>query len=233
MASARLLLDLQTVDLDLDKRNKRLAEIAARLGDEGELPALRSRVAELGTLLGTAETRQSVEDASIAGFSGRVEAAEAKMYGGAVTSPRELKDLQDDVAMLGRQRSEHEDTLLAVLDELDETKTGLEAASSELAEAERAWTADQENMTTERGVLEARVAALDGERAKRAGVVPPPELALYERVRKTHAGRAVARMRNATCGSCRVGVPNKLSQAVRAGRSPERCPSCGLILLAD
>ncbi len=233
MASARKFLDLQTVDLELDKRNARLVEIAERLGDEGDLPALRLRVEELGKLLREVEARQSEEDASIASLSGRIEAAEAKMYGGSITNPRELKDLQDDVAMLGRRRSEHEDVLLAALDELDATKTGLEAASSELAEAERAWKADQESMTAERGVLAGEVAALDGERASRAGVVPPLELALYERVRKTHAGRAVAHMRNSTCDSCRVGVPNKLAQAVRAGGSPERCPSCGLILLAE
>ena len=233
MASVRQFLDLQTVDVDLDKRKARLAEIAERLGDEGQLPVLRSRVEELGEILRGVEARQSEEDADIAGLSGRIEAAEAKMYGGSITSPRELKDLQDDVAMLGRRRSEHEDILLAVLDELDATKAGLEATSSELAEAERAWKADQESMIAERGVLEGQVVALDGERADRAGAVPPPELALYEHVRKTHAGRVVARMRNATCESCRVGVPSKLAQAVRAGRSPERCPSCGLILLAD
>ena len=233
MSSVRQLLDLQTVDLALDKRNERLAEIGQRLGVEGELPALRARVSELGASMAGVETRQTELDATIADLSGHIEAVESKMYSGVVTSPRELNDLQADAAMIGRRRSESEDVLLAVLDELDSTNAELAETTERLAKAETDWGVDQERMSEERSVLEAEVADLDRKRAAQAESVPPPDLAVYERVRKSHGGRAVARMRNARCESCRVGVPNKLAQTVRTSSSPVACPTCGLLLLAD
>ena len=66
-----------------------------------------------------------------------------------------------------------------------------------------------------------------------ASRVPPADLALYTQVRKRHAGHAVAIMRDGSCVSCRVALPNKLATDVRAAKTPVRCPSCGLIMLAE
>ncbi len=233
MSSVRQLLDLQAIDLELAKRNERLGQIRERLGNEGELPALRARVVELGTSVEGFEARQTELDAAVADLSGRIATVESKMYSGLVTSSRELTDLQADAAMIGRRRSESEDSLLGVLVELDEAQSDLAGTSERLARTETEWLADQEHLAEERIVLEAEVAALGEKRAVQAASVPPPDVATYERVRKNHAGLAVAHMRSATCSSCRVGVPNKVAQTVRTSASPVPCPSCGLLLLAD
>ena len=233
MSSVRQLLDLQAIDLDLAKRHARLGVIGERLGAEGELPALRVRVGELGTSTEGIAARQTDLDAAIAELSGRIETVESKMYSGAVTSSRELTDLQADAAMIGRRRSESEDVLLSVLVELDAAQSELAETTERLTRSETEWLEDQEHLAAERTVLKTEVGALDEKRAAQAATVPGPDLATYERVRKNHAGRAVAHMRNATCASCRVGVPNKVAQTVRTGASPVQCPNCGLLLLAD
>ena len=233
MSSVRQLLDLQATDLELAKRNERLGQIREQLGNEGELPTLRVRAGELGTAVEGIEARQSELDSAIADLSGRIAAVESKMYSGIVTSSRELTDLQADAAMIGRRRSESEDVLLGVLVELDAAQSELTETSERLERTETQWTEDQERIAEERTVLEAEVAVLGEKRAAQAATVPPPDLATYERVRKTHAGYAVAHLRNATCASCRVGVPNKVAQTVRTSASPVPCPSCGLLLLAD
>lgn len=233
MPSVRQLLDLQAVDLDLAARHRRLGEIRELLGNEGDLPELRVRVGDLGTSVKTIGARQDEFDTAIADQTGRIEKVEAKMYSGLVTSSRELADLQADATMIGRQRSESEDALLGVLVELDDAQGELTETSERLERTETEWLVDQDGLAEERTVLQAEVAVLDEKRAAQAATVPPPELATYERVRETHAGYAVARMRSATCTSCRVGVPNKIAQTVRASASPVPCPNCGLLLLAD
>jgi len=233
MSSVRQLLDLQAIDLDLAKRNERLGVIGARLGNEGELPALRTRVVELGTSAKGIAGRQAELDSAIDDFSGRITTVESKMYSGSVTSSRELTDLQADANMIGRRRAESEDVLLGVLVELDEAESDLTETTERLARTETEWLADQEHLAQERTVLQAEVAALEEKRAAQAATVPPPDLAVYERVRKMHGGRAVAHMRNATCSSCQVGIPNKIAQTVRTSGSPVPCPNCGLLLLAD
>jgi predicted nucleic acid-binding Zn-ribbon protein len=233
MPSIRQLYDLQSVDLELDRRNARLVEIAQRLGDESAMVPLRSETERLRAAVAESSAGQTEIDLIVAGFDAKIAAAEAKLYGGKITAARELQDLQADVELSKRQRREQEDGLLVVLVELEEVQSGLATASTALAEVESAWLAEQSSMTDERGVLEGDVAALRAKREGQANAVPGPELALYEHVRKGHGGTAVARMRNATCESCRVGVPTRQAQDVRASGKPVRCPNCGLILLAE
>ena len=233
MPAIRELFDLQTVDLAIDSRNQRLAEIAAHLGEEGRLPALRTEAARLAEAARAIGERQRELDEAVAALSGRIEAVEARMYGGRVTNPRELAGLQADVAMIRRQRGQEEDKLLVVLVDLESTSASLDATSKELEGAEAAWQADQVSLTEERALLGREASELDTRRRARAQSIPPTELAQYEQIRSHHAGKAVARMRNGTCESCRVALPTGVAQSVRTARAPVRCPSCGLIMLAD
>ena len=233
MPDIRRLYDLQAVDLELDRRRARLAEIVARLGDESSLAGLRERDAALRAVVDEIGRRQHSLDDDIADHTEHINQEETKLYSGAVTSPRELSDLQQEVAQLGRHRAEREDRLLAVLDEMEAAQAQLDEASGELSSAQAAWDADQQSMAQEQTVLEAAVTEIASDRDARAAQVSPGELAVYDQVRRRHQGKAVARVRNGTCESCRVALPTRLAQSLHAAAAPVRCPSCSLILLAE
>jgi predicted nucleic acid-binding Zn-ribbon protein len=232
MAAIKQLYDLQSVDLELDWRHVRLAEIAGALGDESSLVPLRNDARRSQSAVLEATLKQNGLDTIVGGFDEKIAQAEAKLYGGAVKLARELQDLQADIEMIKRQRGEQEDVLLVVLEEIDGAQNTLAEADFALAESQAAWDLAQQAMAEERTVLEAEVAGLNTKREGQAVGVPAPELALYERVRKRHHGKAVARMRENICGSCRVALPNRQAQDARTSKDPVRCPNCGLILLA-
>jgi predicted nucleic acid-binding Zn-ribbon protein len=233
MPVTQALYDLQAVDIELDLRNARLAEIHRLLGDDSELKILRKEADRFQVAVRAAGADQADLDKVIAGFTTHMEEAEAKLYGGRVTISRELQDLQADVAMIKRQRGEEEDKLLVVLVALEEEEDGLKASSDRLSAAQSEWDVDQVSMTDERGALGTEVAELEVQRAAQAATVAAPDLSLYERVRKTHAGRAVARLRSGTCDSCRVALPSGQAMSVRTSSTPIPCPNCGLLLLAE
>ena len=57
-----------------------------------------------------AETvKQNAIDTVVTGFDDKIKGVETKLYSGTVTLARELQDLQADVAMIKRQRTEQED----------------------------------------------------------------------------------------------------------------------------
>ena len=120
-----------------------------------------------------------------------------------------------------------------VLVDLEQAEAGLKEARDRLAAAQAAWDADQASMTEEDGALEREAADLRSQRASRTAKIPVPELALYERVRKRHAGRAVARLHNGACDACRVVLPTRQAQLVRTSPTPAPCPNCGLLLLPE
>lgn len=225
--------ELQAVDLELDGRNARLGEIRTALGDASSLTPLMQESKVAKTEADLASAKQHDLDQIIGGFEAKIAAADAKLYSGTVTLARELTDLQADIDMIKRQRSEQEDILLEVLEEVDSTQARLKSGTSALAEAEQAWKADQASMTEEQGTLQSEVATLTVERTARAGKITAADLALYEQVRKSRKGKAIALLHGSICDSCRVGIPNKLEQEARGGEKVIRCPNCGLILLVE
>jgi uncharacterized protein len=233
MAAIKQLYDLQSVDLELDWRHVRLAEIGRALGDDSALVPVRHEVARRKTVSQKSTGEQTNLDTIIGGFEAKIAEAEAKLYGGNVSQARELQDLQADIDMLKRQRGEQEDLLLAVLDQVDEAQKSYESGAKTLSKREATWVADQESMTKEQAVLEGELGGLQSDRDGRAAGIPAPEMALYEQVRKTHDGRAVAVLHGSTCDSCRVGIPNRQVQDARTSDKPVRCPNCGLILLPE
>jgi len=233
LAAIRQLYDLQLVDLELDRREGRLREIRPLLGNEGPLVAFRAKVSDLEEAVSRVAARQKDLDDAIKALSQRIAQAEQKMYGGTVRIPRELADLQADVTQHTRQRSDQEDQLLVVLDEADGLRGALESAQGQLQAWEANWQSEQAALLREQAALSAEVAQLSTRRGALAGQVPSAELDLYDRIRKSHNGKAVARVDRGSCDACRVSLPTRQIQELRTATTPVRCFNCGRILLAE
>lgn len=233
MVAIRQLYDLQEVDLRLDRDRQRLQAIAVAFGNEVPLVPLRQRVREMEAAVHLAAAQQKELDQAVASIAQHIKQVEGKLYGGAVRIPRELADLQADLAQLNRQRSQQEDGLLKVLDQLDGLQKELDGEQPRLREQEIAWQQEQAAMAKERDGLQTEMAQLGVQRASMASRVSAIELALYDQVRRGHNGKAVARVERGICESCRVGLPTAQLRSVRTSPMPVRCPNCGLILLAE
>lgn len=232
MPASRELLELQAVDGDLAVRNERLDEIAKRIGDDSALRALARRLKQEEAEVEEGLSRQRDLDAAVADLTEKVNAAEAKLYGGVVVNPRELRGLQADVEMIKRQRWSQEETLLEVMVGLDLSTGNRDASAQQLEQMKRTWKAEQKSLVEEQERLRGETAALVERRGALVACVPPAETALYEQVRKSRP-QPVALMHNNTCGACRVGLPARTAQEVRSSPSPTRCPNCGRILLPE
>lgn len=232
MPASRELLELQAVDGDLAVRNERLDEIAKRIGDDSALRALARRLKQEEAEVEEGLSRQRDLDAAVADLTEKVNAAEAKLYGGVVVNPRELRGLQADVEMIKRQRWNQEETLLEVMVGLDLSTGNRDASAQQLEQMKRTWEAEQKSLVEEQERLRGETAALVERRGALVARVPPAETALYEQVRKSRP-QPVALMHNNTCGACRVGLPGRTAQEVRSSPSPTRCPNCGRILLPE
>lgn len=232
MPASRELLELQAVDGDLAVRNERLDEIAKRIGDDSALRALARRLKQEEAEVEEGLSRQRDLDAAVADLTEKVNAAEAKLYGGVVVNPRELRGLQADVEMIKRQRWNQEETLLEVMVGLDLSTGNRDASAQQLEQMKRTWKAEQKSLVEEQERLRGETAALLERRGALVARVPPAETALYEQVRKSRP-QPVALMHNNTCGACRVGLPARTAQEVRSSPSPTRCPNCGRILLPE
>ena len=116
---------------------------------------------------------------------------------------------------------------------------GLGLGSSGRSEAE-AEVAAQREVAANVGTLsqsvegvDARIAALEAERAEVASGVDAALLKQYEQVRKARRGVGLVEIIDKQrCGGCNVRLPIHVIQKARSGTGVTRCPSCGRLLWA-
>jgi uncharacterized protein len=233
MATAPDLLALQETDQALDRSQARLAEIEAQLTESEELASAREVVEERRGVV--SQLRSHLSDAETSVEDVRVKAAEeeGKLYGGKVTNPKELSDLDAELRSIKHQIANREDTLLALLVEIDEAEKQFEAANSTYLEIEGSWKREQGELLREKAQIEPEVASLQARREQQVAGIDRSSIGLYQLLRNRHAGRAVARLERGMCQGCRITLPMSLLQKARSGTGLVQCVSCERILLVS
>jgi len=231
MVTAPDLYALQETDQALDKAQGRLAEIEARLGESEEMILAREVADE--KRVAADQLRSHLSDAEYSVEEIRTKAAdvEAKLYGGTVTNPKELSDLNDDLKSLRHLVRTREDVLLGLLVEIEEADAQLAAAQAECTDIEAKWKEEQDALLAEKAQIEPQIASLQARRDAQSPAVDRSSLRLYELLRQRHGGQAVARVERGMCQGCRITLPMSLLQKVRSSIGLVQCVSCERILL--
>lgn len=204
------------------------------------IDTLTASLREVGDLLVTAETLESdlardqrKAEGDVDQVRARSDRDQQRLDTGSVGSPRELENLQSEIASLAKRRSDLEDIVLDVM----ERREAAQADVSSLTASRASLTAALAEATAKRdssfATIDAEIAAT---RAARAAVVPDVGaelLALYEKIRATSDGVGAAALHRARCEGCHLTLnPSDLGQ-MRAA-SPDavlRCEECRRILV--
>jgi predicted nucleic acid-binding Zn-ribbon protein len=230
------LLELQDLDSALD----RLAHRRRALPELSDIDRLGARLAELQDTIVVAETeasdlaREQVKaEGDVEQVRMRAQRDQQRLDSGQVSSPRELENLQSEIASLGRRQADLEDIVLDVMERA-------EAVRERLA----GLTAERDQLESERDVATGRrdetFAEIDSEaaqlRAKREGLAPslPTDLiALYEKIRESSGGIGAAALHRGRCQGCNLTLnPSDLARIRDAAPDAVvRCEECRRILV--
>jgi predicted nucleic acid-binding Zn-ribbon protein len=236
MASLDQLLVLQEHDTAADQLEHRRATLPERT----QLEELRRELGSIDTEQATAQadrdevarTQKRLED-EVALVEEKVASVHQTLYGGSVTSPRELQALQDDEASLKRHQSAVEDKVIEQMElavPLDERLSAL---------ADRRVAVDAEVTRVAAALLESEAGidieldAVTAERAAVAATVDPDLLARYEQLRHELGGIAVARLVGTNCGGCHLTLSAVELDRIRhePGDAIVLCEECGRLLV--
>jgi len=233
MRRAERLLELQTIDLALDTARKRVRAIDALLAESDALRAARQAAERSHSRLAQLHTQSKDLELQSATLDEKIKTVEDRLYGGAVKNPKELADLQKDVAALRRHKTGLDDTLLGVFDEMERAEREHGARQAELAQVEAAWQSDQAALISERAQLSARITASDAERGALRADVASDNLAVYDRLRAQRHGQAVARLEDGVCGACGVQPSANKMAHLQRDDALLACGNCERILVVS
>jgi predicted nucleic acid-binding Zn-ribbon protein len=221
---------LQQIDLALDGQRASLLDTESAQGESEEVLAARAAVDERREAARAAEKLFKEREYEAEELTRKIEPVEQKLYGGKVTSPKELEDLQQEIESLRRRRSELDDLALQAMEAQEEAQQALQEAEQELQRIEASSQEEQSDLGARHGKIEQEMAALEEQRAAQVVLVDAPLLKLYDQLRASRQGRGIAKVEGGACQGCRISLPMSLVQRARAGNEIVQCNNCERIL---
>jgi uncharacterized protein len=163
----------------------------------------------------------------------RAERDQKRLDAGQVSSPRELENLQHEIASLARRQGDLEDAELEVLQRLEDVQTLLISLRAQQAEVAQRLAEVSALRDVAWAAIDAEGAELASQRAQFVPEVPEALLALYEKLRATNGGVGAAALRQRRCEGCRLELNTTDVNRIRAADADEvlRCEECGRILV--
>jgi len=233
MNKTEALYRLQTIDLEIGERNRRLGEIKASLVGNEELDRARKALQEREKTLTRQRIRLRDRELEMRSLTGKIASAEDRLYSGRIKNPKELANLQEEVRHLKRKRGELEDQVLETMIEVEEGEASVAEQQERLTILESDWQAIQVRLSSEQGELLDRLSQLKANRAELLRSIQAVDLALYEDLRRRRGGRAVALLEGELCHGCGVTLPTNQARQARQGEILTLCASCERILYAE
>ena len=226
----RHLYDLQELDSRLSAFEKSLVEVRAKLADDSALSSAREQTSRLEERLLVLTFKRRGLDRTTAELQERLQKVESRLYGGVVTSPRELAAAEEERNFVERQRQEEEDRLLDIMIELEDVQSASHEAQETLARLKAEEPARKEGLLKTEEHLVAELASIGQDRDRIAPLIPAELLSLYETLRKGRDGHAVVRVERGRCNGCRVALSIMEIQRARGSQGVVQCSSCRRIL---
>jgi predicted nucleic acid-binding Zn-ribbon protein len=230
MSRSQNLYHLQQIDSKIDQARERLEQIEVLLSGNANLQKATALAKKAQKQLEAAQKVQKQAETKVKDQRIKIEQTEAILYGGSIRNPKELQDLQSEVAALKRfleiLEERQLETMLATDEAHDKNQEALKILKKYQAQAEK----QQANLIQERSQLKNENGDLLLLRKSTDSTIDPEDLATYEHIRKQHGGVAVAKVKDQACGACGSTLSAALNQAARSPSQVVLCDSCGRIL---
>lgn len=230
MAQVFKLYRLQQFDTQIDQALQRITELDRLIADESSIQAAEEKLREAVQRIYHGQSKVKAIESEVLGLKVRFDQNQASLYGGRITNPKELQDLQQESAALQRQMSGKEDVLLNAMIELEQVEGDHNQAIVAREEAIKTYTQKTAQWSAEREQLNMRLERLRKERETVAKTTPEDELMLYEEIRKKRKGIAVSSVTDRFCSACGSSLSALLLQAAKSPSHLARCDTCGRIL---
>jgi len=222
---------LQQVELEIQEKRKVLTEVENSLQDDSALVEARDRLAAGEQSLTVTMKKQQDVEWEVGDLQDKKKQVNYKLYSGAIKNPKELSNLESELASLKSRTKEWEDELLELMTMVEDLEAAVSADSESLKDLQREWQERQVSLGRRKGELEVELVELEEARRGEVESIDSGALELYGLLKST-CGWAVARVERGKCQGCHIALPTGQWQKARSGEMVQ-CSNCGRILYLE
>ena len=148
-------------------------------------------------------------------------------------NPKELQDLQKDIASLKKHLQTLEERELEAMVLAETTENELQTAKLELEQTQADVKEQNRDLANENDTLNKDLERLEHERNAILSDLVSSAVNTYEQIRKQRRGIAVTTISDSACSACGTTLTLSLQQNARSTTQLWNCPTCGRILYAN
>ncbi len=224
------LFQLQSIDSEIDRADKRMREIADLLASNEAVGRAQSKLKASQAKSEQVRSDFELINRDIQQKQVKKSQSEAALYAGKIQNPKELQDLQAEIASLTKILADLDEELVRELMHSDEADEEVHLKEADLKQAFSAFETKKSMLVAENGNLETTLRNLQTKRTSLVSQIDPSFLRTYESQRKSKNGLAVARLQDDACSACGSSLTPSQCQKARSTSQLFLCPSCGRIV---
>jgi len=224
------LFQLQTIDSELDKDQRRINEINQIISLSEEVEQANQAYLQSESNLKSVKSEFNQIDYDLQQKKIKKSQSEASLYGGTIKNPKELQDLQLEISSLNKVITDLDETLLEKLVNLDQSEELVKQKKSELNLSISQFETTKSRLVAEKNNLENSIKTLNVKRNSIILQIEKSALGTYDSLRQSKNGYAVACLQDDSCSACGSSLTASQCQQARSSSKLFFCPSCGRII---
>ena len=232
MSASLGLFRLQQVDSKIDRARTKLEAIRQALENDAELREALKRAETTKAEHDRVNQILKNSEAEVKAQSIKIQQTEASLYSGSVKNPKELQDLQKEIASLKKHLITLEERELEAMVNAEQSEMEMETAKTALEILQTRLGNEHQEMIADQTALTLEVERLTEERGAVLGPIDAALLQIYDDLRQQKRGVAVTEVTDNSCSSCGATLNAALQQSARSSKLMN-CPSCGRILYSN
>lgn len=234
MAYLPVLFQIQTLESRLSALKK--DEVQAK--NDPKIAETEAALAKINALWsGLAKKRQETQNSNrkleleLKSCQEHIGAEEKKLYGGTVTNPRELGQIEQKVAEYKHATGKLEDEILQLMEQDETLGKQIRVLQKKKAACEQELAALKTAASQKLGEIRIAMMEVESELSEVMPQVPEEWLARYHKIAASHHGIGIAQVKAGNCGACHVSLSDMLLQKVKRGDDMiVCCENCGRML---
>ncbi len=223
------MLDTQVFDLREREENHLLKKELEELAEEEEANGVELEHVE--SSLEESRRKQGRMEEEVQRLEEKLSREEGKLYGGKVTSPKELRGLQAEVGSIKRQKDTLETELLEEMERQDEIRLQSDDLRSNQDRVRAEIEEKTQILEAETAEMQAKLAGLERQRDELRSQIGEELLELYAELLGSKHNLAVVKVIDGVCQGCRVELPGMEYDRFLKSDAVFRCANCGRIMV--
>ncbi len=230
MSQSFHLFQLQKIDSQIDQNDRRIAEIHEILEDRSQQKAMQETKGEKQNTFATHSMEMKKLEHEVEQKKIKIEQTNNSLFSGKISNPKELQDLQNEVASLKKAITALEEEQLEKLILLESAENELNSFDETLKNFQADAIEKNSGLQGEASQLKAQNHNLVKEREIVVGQIEKQVLGMYEELRRKKKGIAVSEIVETVCTACGSELTPAECQKARSPSALVFCSFCGRIL---